>query len=137
MLVMTLVTGTLVEAEMSADLTSAALYPSYHLLVSGWSLLMSYRTEWSTSEVQKVFVDFCNCPKHSLPITLIHGGFFPGSPQVLKVVFSFDVMIFYLSLNTASMTPVAPFRNALFECLAMHRYKFSSTVCYLTLLGQD
>src|SRR5260370_36425104 len=126
MLAMTLVTGTLMEAVMSVDLTSAALHSLYHLLVSGWLLLMSYRTEWSTSEVQEVFIDFCNFPKHSLPIALIHGGFFPGSLQVPEVVFSFDVMIFYLSLNlnAASMTPVAPFRNALFKCLATCRYKF-------------
>src|SRR5260370_14533806 len=123
MLIMCLVTGTLMEAVMSVDFTSAALYPSYHLLVSGWSLLMSYRTEWSTSEVREVFVDFCNCPKHSLPITLIHGGFFPGLLWIPEVAFSFDIMIFYLSLNTASMTPVAPFRNAylnVWPCMDMN-----------------
>src|SRR6266436_6490118 len=98
---------------------------------------MSYWTEWSTSEVQEILVDFCNCPQHTLPIMLIHGGFFPGSPQVLEVAFSFDIMIFYLSLNATSMAPVAPFRNALFKCLAMHRYEFSSIVHHLTLLAQD
>ena len=98
---------------------------------------MPRMTEWSTSEVQETSVGFCNCPKHSLPITLIHGGFFPGLPQVLEVAFSFDIMIFYLSLNAASMTPVAPFRNALFECLATRGYEFSSIVRHLTLLAQD
>src|SRR5258708_15085005 len=91
---------------------------------------MPCMTEWSTSEVQETSVGFCNCPKHSLPITLIHGSFFPGSLQVPEVAFSFDIMIFYLSLNATSMTPVAPFRNALFECLAMCGYEFSSIVCH-------